>query len=113
GGDTTIVVATAAGGGGFGYCSYGDEVVCGGVDDDDGVRMVAVVQSDGGRDDDGIRLMKMGVAVGCGGGGGRDGGEGVESVAQIRRIFLDGYGVLVVRAVIFKYLRLSSRMRAF
>ncbi|GJS24532.1 hypothetical protein Tco_0453164 [Tanacetum coccineum] len=33
--------------------------------------------------------------------------------AQIRRIFLDGYGVLVVRTVIFKYLRLSSRMRAF
>ncbi|GKA25237.1 hypothetical protein Tco_0711346 [Tanacetum coccineum] len=30
--------------------------------------------------------------------------------AQIRRIFLDGYGVLVVRIVIFKYLRLSSRM---
>ncbi|GJR84454.1 hypothetical protein Tco_0155239 [Tanacetum coccineum] len=31
--------------------------------------------------------------------------------AQIRRIFLDGYGVLVVRIVIFKYLCLSSRMR--
>ncbi|GJT99402.1 hypothetical protein Tco_1109741 [Tanacetum coccineum] len=34
-----------------------------------------------------------------------------EVQAQIRRIFLDGYGVLVVRTVIFKYLRLSSRMR--
>ncbi|GJY19847.1 hypothetical protein Tco_0392413 [Tanacetum coccineum] len=33
-----------------------------------------------------------------------------EVQAQIRRIFLDGYGVLVVRTVIFKYLRLSSRM---
>ncbi|GJZ00730.1 hypothetical protein Tco_0518159 [Tanacetum coccineum] len=32
------------------------------------------------------------------------------SAAQIRRIFLDGYGVLVVRIVIFKYLCLSSRM---
>ncbi|GJU55622.1 phospholipase-like protein [Tanacetum coccineum] len=32
---------------------------------------------------------------------------------EIRRIFLDGYSVLVVRTVIFKYLRLSSRMRAF
>ncbi|GJU33920.1 hypothetical protein Tco_1182274 [Tanacetum coccineum] len=31
--------------------------------------------------------------------------------AQIRRIFLDGYGVLGVRTVIFKYLRLSSKMR--
>ncbi|GJR33969.1 hypothetical protein Tco_1209653 [Tanacetum coccineum] len=31
--------------------------------------------------------------------------------AQIRCIFLVGYGVLVVRTVIFKYLRLSSRMR--
>ncbi|GKB56046.1 hypothetical protein Tco_0912232 [Tanacetum coccineum] len=30
--------------------------------------------------------------------------------AQIRRIFLDGYGVLDVRTVIFKFLRLSSRM---
>ncbi|GKB91875.1 hypothetical protein Tco_0964147 [Tanacetum coccineum] len=29
----------------------------------------------------------------------------------IRHIFLDGYGVLVVRTIIFKYLRLSSRMR--
>ncbi|GJS75926.1 zinc finger, CCHC-type containing protein [Tanacetum coccineum] len=42
--------------------------------------VASVVQSDGGRDDDGIRLMKMGVAVSCGGGGGRDGGGGVESV---------------------------------
>ncbi|GJU44789.1 kinesin-like protein KIN-4A [Tanacetum coccineum] len=33
--------------------------------------------------------------------------------AQIRRIFLDGYGVLDVRTVIFKCLRLSSKMRAF
>ncbi|GJT46555.1 hypothetical protein Tco_0955270 [Tanacetum coccineum] len=33
--------------------------------------------------------------------------------AQIRRIFLDGYGVSVFRTVIFKYLRLGSRMRAF
>ncbi|GKF39052.1 hypothetical protein Tco_0119113, partial [Tanacetum coccineum] len=31
--------------------------------------------------------------------------------AQIRRIFLDGYGVLDVRTLIFKRLRLSSRMR--
>ncbi|GJY82924.1 retrovirus-related pol polyprotein from transposon TNT 1-94 [Tanacetum coccineum] len=31
--------------------------------------------------------------------------------AQIRRIFLDGYGVLDVRTLIFKCLRLSSRMR--
>ncbi|GJV56088.1 putative retrotransposon ty1-copia subclass protein [Tanacetum coccineum] len=31
--------------------------------------------------------------------------------AQIRRIFLDGYGVLDVRTVIFKCLCLSSRMR--
>ncbi|GJW77442.1 putative reverse transcriptase domain-containing protein [Tanacetum coccineum] len=30
--------------------------------------------------------------------------------AQIRRIFLDGYDLLDVRTVIFKYLRLSSRM---
>ncbi|GJS50186.1 retrovirus-related pol polyprotein from transposon TNT 1-94 [Tanacetum coccineum] len=30
--------------------------------------------------------------------------------AQIRRIILDGYGILVARTVIFKYLRLSSRM---
>ncbi|GKD37995.1 hypothetical protein Tco_1258202 [Tanacetum coccineum] len=45
--------------------------------------VASVVQSDGGRDDDGIRLMKMGVAVGCGGGGGRDGGEGVESVVGV------------------------------
>ncbi|GJX94988.1 hypothetical protein Tco_0349574 [Tanacetum coccineum] len=83
GGDAATVVATAAGGGGFGYCSHGDEVVCGGVDDADGVRVAAVVQSDGGRDDDGIRLMKMGVVVGCGGGGGCDGGEGVESVVGV------------------------------
>ncbi|GKC20800.1 hypothetical protein Tco_1022950 [Tanacetum coccineum] len=34
-----------------------------------------------------------------------------EVQAQICRIFLDGYGILVVRIVIFKYLRLSSRMR--
>ncbi|GJY74207.1 reverse transcriptase domain-containing protein [Tanacetum coccineum] len=33
--------------------------------------------------------------------------------AQIRRIFLDGYGVWNVRTVFFKFLRLSSRMRAF
>ncbi|GJS37873.1 hypothetical protein Tco_0536255 [Tanacetum coccineum] len=33
--------------------------------------------------------------------------------AQIRRIFLDGYGILDVRTVIFKYLRLSSKRRAF
>ncbi|GJR72998.1 hypothetical protein Tco_0085363 [Tanacetum coccineum] len=32
---------------------------------------------------------------------------------QICRIFLDGYDVLGVRTVIFKYLRLSSRMGAF
>ncbi|GJX92146.1 hypothetical protein Tco_0345472 [Tanacetum coccineum] len=32
-------------------------------------------------------------------------------MGQIRRIFLDGYGVLDVRTVIFKCLRLSSRMR--
>ncbi|GJT93766.1 ribonuclease H-like domain-containing protein [Tanacetum coccineum] len=38
--------------------------------------------------------------------------EDVEDVvAQICRIFLDGYGVLDVRTVIFKCLRLSSRMR--
>ncbi|GJW82720.1 hypothetical protein Tco_0155865 [Tanacetum coccineum] len=36
-----------------------------------------------------------------------------EVQAQIRRIFLNGYGVLGVRTIIFKYLRLSSRMRAF
>ncbi|GJS80470.1 hypothetical protein Tco_0730351 [Tanacetum coccineum] len=30
-----------------------------------------------------------------------------EVQAQIRRIFLDGYGVLVVRTVIFKYLRFA------
>ncbi|GKE56428.1 hypothetical protein Tco_1495613 [Tanacetum coccineum] len=42
-----------------------------------------VVQFDGGRDDDGIRLIKMGVAVGCGDGRGRDGGEGVESVVGV------------------------------
>ncbi|GJS94368.1 hypothetical protein Tco_0801336 [Tanacetum coccineum] len=35
------------------------------------------------------------------------------NVAQMRRIFLDGYGVLLVRTVIFKCLRLSSRMHAF
>ncbi|GKB48114.1 hypothetical protein Tco_0898867, partial [Tanacetum coccineum] len=63
GGDAATVAATAAGGGGFGYCSHGDEVVYGGVDDADGMRVVAVVQSDGSRDDDGIRLMKMGVVV--------------------------------------------------
>ncbi|GJR41791.1 hypothetical protein Tco_1309894 [Tanacetum coccineum] len=34
-----------------------------------------------------------------------------QNSAQIRRIFLDGYSVLVFRIVIFKYLRLSSRMR--
>ncbi|GJU38793.1 hypothetical protein Tco_1191750 [Tanacetum coccineum] len=33
--------------------------------------------------------------------------------AQIRRIFLDGYGVYDVRTVILKCLRLSSIMRAF
>nr|GEX40398.1 copia protein [Tanacetum cinerariifolium] len=33
--------------------------------------------------------------------------------AQIHRIFLDGYGVLDVGTVIFKCLRLSSRMRTF
>ncbi|GJU34028.1 putative reverse transcriptase domain-containing protein [Tanacetum coccineum] len=37
----------------------------------------------------------------------------VVEVAQIRRIFLDGYGVLDFRTIFFKYLRLSSRMRAF
>ncbi|GKC41784.1 hypothetical protein Tco_1059506 [Tanacetum coccineum] len=34
-----------------------------------------------------------------------------QNSAHICRIFLDGYGVLVVRTVIFKYLCLSSRMR--
>ncbi|GKB49401.1 MAK10-like protein [Tanacetum coccineum] len=34
-----------------------------------------------------------------------------QNSAQIRRIFLDGYEVLVVRTVIFKYLCLSSRLR--
>ncbi|GKB98788.1 hypothetical protein Tco_0984925, partial [Tanacetum coccineum] len=33
-----------------------------------------------------------------------------EVQAQIRRIFLDGYDVLDVRTIIFKCLRLSSRM---
>ncbi|GJS68037.1 zinc finger, CCHC-type containing protein [Tanacetum coccineum] len=37
----------------------------------------------------------------------------VYSVAHIRCIFLDGYGVLDVRIVFFRFLRLSSRMRAF
>ncbi|GJS65458.1 ribonuclease H-like domain-containing protein [Tanacetum coccineum] len=32
-------------------------------------------------------------------------------LAQIRRIFFDGYGILVIRTVIFKCLRLSSRMQ--
>ncbi|GJU38851.1 hypothetical protein Tco_1191808 [Tanacetum coccineum] len=73
GGDAATVVATAAGGGGFGYCSHSGEVVCGGMDDDDGVRMAAVVG----------RLIKMGVAVGCGDGRGRDGGGGVESVVGV------------------------------
>ncbi|GJX04909.1 hypothetical protein Tco_0190825 [Tanacetum coccineum] len=36
-----------------------------------------------------------------------------EMQPQIRLIFLDGYGVLVVRTLIFIFLRLSSRMRAF
>ncbi|GKA36939.1 hypothetical protein Tco_0723504 [Tanacetum coccineum] len=36
----------------------------------------------------------------------------IRRLAQIRRIFLDGYGVLDVRTAIFKCLRLSSRMRA-
>nr|GEU63462.1 ribonuclease H-like domain-containing protein [Tanacetum cinerariifolium] len=36
-----------------------------------------------------------------------------EVQAQIRHIFLDGYGVFDVRTVFFKCLRLSSRMRAF
>ncbi|GJW43083.1 hypothetical protein Tco_0071882 [Tanacetum coccineum] len=36
-----------------------------------------------------------------------------EVQAQIRRIFLDGYGVLDVRIVFFRFLRLSFRMRAF
>ncbi|GJT27809.1 zinc knuckle CX2CX4HX4C containing protein, partial [Tanacetum coccineum] len=36
-----------------------------------------------------------------------------EVQAQIRRIFLDGYDVLDVRTVFFRFLRLSSRMRAF
>ncbi|GJS59836.1 hypothetical protein Tco_0654620 [Tanacetum coccineum] len=35
-----------------------------------------------------------------------------EVQAQIRRIFLDGYGVLVFRTVIFECLHLSSRMHA-
>ncbi|GKB37063.1 hypothetical protein Tco_0882005 [Tanacetum coccineum] len=34
-----------------------------------------------------------------------------EVQAQIRRIFLDGYGVLDVRISFFIFLRLSSRMR--
>ncbi|GJR42245.1 hypothetical protein Tco_1310348 [Tanacetum coccineum] len=34
-------------------------------------------------------------------------------LAQIRRIFLDGYGVLDVRTVIFIFLRLSSRMQYY
>ncbi|GKG54328.1 hypothetical protein Tco_0557851, partial [Tanacetum coccineum] len=33
--------------------------------------------------------------------------------AQIRHIFLDGYGVFDVRTIFFKFLRFSSRMRAF
>ncbi|GJY07399.1 hypothetical protein Tco_0374453 [Tanacetum coccineum] len=37
-------------------------------------------------------------------------GVSCEVQAQIRRIFLDGYDVLDVRTVIFKCLRLSSRM---
>ncbi|GJQ93288.1 hypothetical protein Tco_0004427 [Tanacetum coccineum] len=36
-----------------------------------------------------------------------------EVQAQIRRIFLDGYGVLDVRTIFFGFLRLSSRLRAF
>ncbi|GJR02096.1 hypothetical protein Tco_0525080 [Tanacetum coccineum] len=39
--------------------------------------------------------------------------NGVTRRAQIRRIFLDGYGVLDVRTIFFIFLRLSSRMRAF
>ncbi|GJS73928.1 hypothetical protein Tco_0706769 [Tanacetum coccineum] len=37
----------------------------------------------------------------------------IRAKARIRRIFLDGYGVLDVRIVFFRFLRLSSRMRAF
>ncbi|GJW25187.1 hypothetical protein Tco_0038998 [Tanacetum coccineum] len=33
--------------------------------------------------------------------------------ARIRRIFLDGYGILVVRTIFFRFLRLSSRMLLF
>ncbi|GJW26811.1 hypothetical protein Tco_0040622 [Tanacetum coccineum] len=40
-------------------------------------------------------------------------GDAAGNAAQIRRIFLDGYGVLDVRTVFFIFLRLSSRMRAF
>ncbi|GJS13712.1 hypothetical protein Tco_0408184 [Tanacetum coccineum] len=62
--------------------AHGDEWFYGGVDDVDGMRVVAVVQSDGSRDDDGIRLMKMGVVV-----------DGVDVVAAAEMVV---YGVTEV-----------------